>query len=427
MGSGAAKILTECAGMISDRAGIPIRLVRIVDINAPSVIAHSGLQPDLFAGGGKKLTSGEASQEIQKIITDTAINCVIETIGGTSDWLNKAMTDILKSGKHLITANKAMLAERGAGLSAAADAAGVSLGFEAAVCGAIPIIKNVLDSFSGDEIISITGIMNGTSNYILSKMQEENLDFDTALSQAQKAGYAEADPTLDIGGGDAGHKLCLLTRLAFGMDIPYETLPISGITAISPADIDFAAQINCAIRLVCHAEIKNDELYAAVRPAMVRKENFLSGISGALNAVQIHNRFAGTVLLNGKGAGSLETASAVISDTVCIARYPEKNVYSSRRAPVKKIPADFSHLPHAFILSFETKDTPGVAGLIATALGAHKINIDTVGHNRKNKDRTIFTVAVKPCPGTQLDAAVAEITNKNPGVIIGNPKIMPII
>ena len=213
---------------------------------------------------------------IKEIISSDEIDLVVETIGGTSDFVYNLCLKILNSGKHLVTANKALLAERGKAIFDAAEKNNVKIGFEAAVCGAIPIIKTIKESFTGDKILSVSGIMNGTSNYILTQMQNEKLEFNEALRMAQEKGYAEADPSLDINGGDAGHKLILLTKLAFGIDISMDELSISGIENITKEDIDFATEIDATIKLICYAKKVNGDIFATVKPMLVKSSNFLA-------------------------------------------------------------------------------------------------------------------------------------------------------
>jgi homoserine dehydrogenase len=331
----------------------------------------------------------------------------------------------LKSGKHLVTANKALLAERGEVLFSAAREAGLELGFEAAVCGAIPVIRVVKDSFAGDEVSSLSGIMNGTSNYVLSKMQAEDLSFQEALSLAQSAGYAEADPTLDIGGGDAGHKLALLIRLAFGRHVDYSKLSIRGIQDVSKGDIRAAKELDCAIKLICQAQLVDGVVHAAVSPMMVKQTNVLSRVNGATNAIRFMNRYSGEHILVGKGAGSLETGSAVVADIVFIARNAGNNIEASPNGHGDM--QNLDEIPFPYTLIFDTEDVPGITGLVATAIGDQGINIDTVGHNLHGKDVAVFCVETMPCTRNSVVRAIAEMQRRRPGVFRTEPKIYPVL
>ena len=204
VGGGVAQIISEINSDISKRAGTRIVLSKIVELCPASASKRFNIPLDLFCGGGKDLSGAEANQYIQEIVASDEIDLVVETIGGKSDFVYNLCLAILNSGKHLVTANKSLLAERGKTIFETAEAKNVKIGFEAAVCGAIPIIKTIQESFTGDKVLSVSGIMNGTSNYILTQMQNEKLEFGVALKMAQESGYAEADPALDINGGDAG-------------------------------------------------------------------------------------------------------------------------------------------------------------------------------------------------------------------------------
>jgi len=293
VGGGVARIITEMNNDLSVRARTKIELKKIVELCPAAASERFNLPLNMFCGGGKNLSGAEANEYIREIISSKEIDLVIETIGGKSDFVYNLCIDILNSGKHLVTANKALLAERGKEIFRTADSKNVKIGFEAAVCGAIPIIKTIQESFTGDKVLSVSGIMNGTSNYILTQMQNEKLEFNEALKLAQKCGYAEADPMLDINGGDAGHKLILLIKLAFGVDVSNNDLSISGIENITKEDIDFASEIDAKIKLICYAKQVNGEIYATVRPMLVKNSNFLAEVSGTTNAVRINNKYSG--------------------------------------------------------------------------------------------------------------------------------------
>lgn len=425
VGSGVAKIILEMQDELVERSNHSIRLVKIVDLFPQKSAAAYSLPLNLFAGGGKDLSKEEASKYIQEVIADTNIHLVVETIGGTSDFLLNVMLDAINSGKHVVTANKAILAEKGKAIFKAAKEKNVSLGYEASVCGAIPIIKAIRENFTGDKVKEISGIMNGTSNYILSKMQSEGLDFATALKGAQAAGYAEADPTLDISGGDAGHKLTILIRLAFGADINYSDLIIQGVQDITKEDLDFANEMGCTIKLICHAKKVKNKICAVVKPMMVKYDNFLSNVNGATNCVELHNKYSGRHFFVGAGAGSLETASSIVADIVFTAKYNGRIKSIPDVSSCELVSADESEFPYNII--FSTEDYPGITGLVTTCIGEQKINIDTVSHNRHNKAKAVFSVATMPCTLRQVKSAIELIKQKAPNILIEEPKVIPIL
>jgi homoserine dehydrogenase len=425
VGGGVAQIISEINNELSMRARTKIVLKQIVELCPATAAERFNLPLDLFCGGGKDLTGTEANQYTQEIISSKDIDLIVETIGGKSDFVYNLCLDILNSGKHLVTANKSLLAVRGKAIFETAEAKNVKIGFEAAVCGAIPIIKTIQESFTGDKVLSVSGIMNGTSNYILTQMQNEKLEFSEALKLAQDCGYAEADPTLDINGGDAGHKLILLIKLAFGIDVSKEDLSISGIEDTTKEDIDFASEIDAKIKLICYAKKVNGEIYATVRPMLVKNSNFLSDVSGATNAVRINNKYSGVHFLVGKGAGSTETAMSIVSDIVFIARYGDKihNIPAKQERNL----ADSRQFVFPYLITFHTGNIPGTTGFIATAIGKQEINIETVSHNRHSGEKAMFSVATMPCTLGQIEDAINDIRREKPGMLLSEPKIMPIL
>lgn len=425
VGSGVARILLEMENVLSDRSARPIRLSKIVDLSPNKKSELHNIPPDKFCGGGKDLTPEEASGYISEIINDSEIDLVVETIGGTGDYLLSVILDALNAKKHVVTANKAMLAERGSEIFEAAKRNGVTLGYEASVAGAIPVIKAIRESFSGDEVRAISGIMNGTSNYILSRMELEGLDFKPALKMAQKAGYAEADPTLDISGGDAAHKLAILIRLAFGKEIEYNDLMKEGIQDIDKEDIEIANEMECSIKLICYAKKVDGSIFASIKPMLVKRDNLLSRVHGATNCVELTNKYSGRHYLMGAGAGGPETASSIVADIVFTARY---GTVVDNSLPLSRLElVDADHFEFPYNITFCTEDRPGVTGIVTTAIGEQRINIDTVSHNRHNKKDAVFSVATMPCTMQQIRNAVASIRKNSPGLLKEEPKAFPIL
>jgi homoserine dehydrogenase len=423
VGGGVAKIMSEINHLLAERAGGPVAIKKIVELNPQAAMERFGLTPDAFCGGGKNLTKADTEKYIDEILHDPDIHLVVETVGGTSDFVYNLCLNVVRSGKHLVTANKALLAERGKAIFKTAEEKSVSVGFEAAVCGAIPIIKTIKESFTGDEINSVSGILNGTSNYILSRMLDDNLSFEQALKFAQEAGYAEADPTLDISGGDAAHKLIILIKLIFGLDISMKELDYQGIQNISVSDMEYAKEIDARFKLICFAKRDGKFLYASVCPMMVKNENILSGVSGATNAVRVINKYSGKHILIGAGAGSSETASSIVADILFIARYNSKmnHMLPSGKLQFKGL-AQYT-IP--YLVAFETEDRPGITGLVTTEIGRQHVNIYTVSHNRHVSDKAMFSIETQPCTIEQIQAAVSEIRSK--GVLKSEPRIYPIL
>jgi homoserine dehydrogenase len=425
VGGGVARILLEQKAPLRERVGRDVELARIVDLCPDLSAKRHGIPRALYAGDGAQLSPERAQAEIQRVLDDPSIDLVVEAIGGTDETILTVTRGVLERGKHLVTANKALLAVHGETLVRAARKSGKGIAYEAAVCGAIPIIKVLNEGFTGDEIRSISGILNGTTNYILSRMASEGQEFDDALREAQAKGYAEADPTLDVNGGDAGHKLTIVLRLAFGLDVDFDTLPRKGIDSITAGDVAFAAEMQGVIKLICHAQRVGDAVYSAVTPMIVKDTNLLSKIDGATNAVRVMGRYAGEVVLIGQGAGSLETGSSIVADIVFLARYGDRPLPQTPATGLQLRPLGELEMPYNIV--FETSDVPGITGIVATAIGRQHINIDTVSHNRHGNDNAEFAIATMACTRAQVDAAVRDIQQNHPGSLLSEPRVLPIL
>jgi homoserine dehydrogenase len=425
VGGGVARILLEQRDALRERVGREVELARIVDIFPRQSSQRHGVPRALYAGTTDELSPEQASAEIERTLADESIDLVVETIGGSGEPILRIARGVLESGKHLVTANKALLAKHGDELLRVAREQSRGLGYEAAVCGAIPIVKGLQECLTGDEILSISGIMNGTSNYILSQMASERQSFDAALADAQAQGYAEADPTLDVDGGDAGHKLTIVLRLAFGLDLAFEDVPRQGIDTITAGDVEFAREMGGVIKLICHGQRQGDAVYAAVRPMIVKRTNLLSKIDGATNAVRVIGRYAGEVVEIGQGAGGPETGSAIVSDIVFLARHGEVAAHAPARGGLHLRPLGEIAMPYNIV--FETADVPGITGIVATAIGKQDININTVSHNRHEREHAEFAIATMPCTRAQVERAVCDIQENHPGSLLSEPRILPIL
>ena len=371
VGTGIAKILIENAGILSSRVGASLKLVRGADL-------------DIEKDRGISFDKGVLTTDPYAVVNDPEIQIVLEMIGGETiakDLILKA----IDNGKHIVTANKALLAKHGNSLFAAAAKKGVVIAFEPSVGGCMPIIKTLRESLVGNNIASITGILNGTCNYILSRITNEGISFEDALAQAQAEGFAEADPTLDIGGFDTAHKLAILSALAYGMEIDYDHIYIEGITRITAMDIEFAAQSGYAIKLLAITKLDGGAVEARVHPTMIPFDNPLSNVDGSMNAVTITGDCVGDMMIYGHGAGMMPTASAAISDAVDIARSllagkpPGVPMMSFQAGQIKNIPVSpISDISTEYYVRLSAKDRPGVLSKISGILGDHDISIKSV-------------------------------------------------
>ncbi len=314
-----------------------------------------------------------------KLAADPDIDCFVELIGGEDGVARRAVETALRAGKHVVTANKALLAHHGFELAKLAEENNVALNFEAAVAGGIPVIKTVREALVGNQVRRVSGILNGTCNYILSKMQEERRPFADVLKEAQAAGYAEADPTFDIGGFDAAHKLALLTSLVFGTRVAFDEIHIEGIQSITAADIDAADELGYRIKLLGVATLTDSGIESRVTPVMIPIEAAIAGVSGVTNAVALDADFAGNLLLVGPGAGAKATASSVASDIVDIAAgfvMPPFGVPSSRLQPYKR--AKLGERKGDYYIRFSAFDRPGVMAAITKRMAEQEVSLDSI-------------------------------------------------
>ncbi len=377
VGTGVAKLLIENKELLTARVGAHLNLKWVADI-------------DIETDRGIRFPDGVFIKDAQKVVDDPDIDIMIEMIGGegiAKDLILKA----IENGKHVVTANKALLAAQGNELFAAAAQKGVDLAFEASVGGCMPTIKSMRESLVGNHIKAMTGILNGTCNYILSKITDEGISFKEALDEAQNQGYAEADPTLDVEGFDTAHKIAILAALAYGMEINLNDVYIEGISRITPLDIAFAEQFGYRIKLLAISKFENDRVEARVHPTMIPFDNLLTSIKGTVNAITVSADAVGDILLYGHGAGMMPTASAVLSDIVDIAR----NILSGtvRRVPalsyqrenIRKIPIlPIDDLVTHYYFRFSALDRPGVLSTISGILGKYGISLQSV-HQKGRK------------------------------------------
>jgi homoserine dehydrogenase len=371
IGSGVVKILETNGDIIKKRLGTEIEVIKIADL-------------DISTDRGMKIDQSILTTNVLELVNDSEIDIIVELIGG----YEPARTLILESisnGKHIVTANKALLAKHGDEVFSTANHKQVSIGFEASVGGAIPIIRSIRESFVANKINNIEGIVNGTANYILSKMSDEHCSFDLALQEAQEKGFAEADPTFDIEGIDSAHKIVILTRLAYGTSINFDDINIQGISGISSEDIECAREFGYRIKLLAISKYNGESVDVRVHPAMIPHSHPMANVNGVFNAVRLCDDLMGENVLVGHGAGSLPTGSAVVADIVQIARdilSGSKNRVSSQsfqNNEMKSIPImNIKDIHSEYFLRFSVLDNPGVLSRISGILGSYSIGILSV-------------------------------------------------
>jgi homoserine dehydrogenase len=364
IGSGVVKLLQDHAALLDRRVGARLRIKWIAEIGTPRVPVDP------------KLLTTDAMQ----VLNDPQVDIVVELIGGTTVARNLCLEAVTK-GKHLVTANKALLAEHGLEIYQEAAAKRVDLGFEASVCGAIPILRAVREGLVANQIQSIMGIVNGTTNYILTKMTDSGMAFGDVLAEAQAKGYAEADPTLDVGGLDAAHKLQILSSLAYNGYVRFSDIYIEGIQKMDVADIGFARELGYRIKLLAIAKEDQGELEVRVHPTMIPDSHLLASVGGVYNAVHIRGDSAGSLMFSGRGAGQMPTASSVMADIVEIAH----NIIFHRPSRASLLPTaamgegisirPMERIRSRYYLRVMAVDKPGVLSAVSGVLGEHNISI----------------------------------------------------
>jgi len=401
VGTEVARLITEQASDLRARVGRPLELVGIA---VRRLNRHRpGIDRDLL------------TTDAQSLVSRDDVDLVIEVIGGIEPARSLILT-ALEHGASVVTANKVLLAEDGAALFAAAEQAHADLYFEAAVAGAIPIIRPLRESLVGDEITSVIGIVNGTTNFILDRMDSEGAGFDEALAEAQELGYAEADPTADVEGFDAAAKAAILASLAFHSRVRAADVYREGITEVTTADVASAREIGCVVKLLAICQLSplgpgGEERTVSVRvhPAMIPRSHPLAGVGGAYNAIFVESQSAGRLMFYGPGAGGSPTASAVLGDLVTVARNrvrgavgPGESSYAAR--PVVSIGSVVTR----YHLSLEVADVAGVLATIAQSFAEHEVSIQTVRQNGRGADAQLVIVT-HPATDAALSATVEAL------------------
>ncbi len=334
----------------------------------------------------KSLDSKLLTSKPSDVLKDPSIDLVIELVGGVA-LAKKFVLEAFRNGKDVVTANKALLAEEGESIYKEAKKLGRQIFFEASVGGGIPVIKSLREGLAANHIHSILGIINGTSNYILTQMSQHGVDFDVALQEAQAKGYAELDPTFDIEGVDAAHKIAILARYSFEQKIPFKSVDCEGIKHISQHDIDFAKRFGYSIKLLAIAKKQKDGIEARVQPTLLPNNHILAKVDGSFNAILFEGDEVGEVLLYGKGAGPEPTASAVLSDVIDWAKGIRSNLPRTSKSQVKV--KSISSILSRYYLRFSVIDKPGTLSYISGILGKHNVSISNVIQTEKKSGTTV--------------------------------------
>jgi len=404
VGGGTFTVLQRNQEEITRRAGRPIRI---------SVVADKNLElAKQVTGGACRLTDDAFA-----VVADPEVDIVVELIGGYG-VAKELVLKAIENGKHVVTANKALLATHGNEIFAAAQKKGVMVAFEAAVAGGIPIIKALREGLTANRIEWIAGIINGTTNFILSEMRDKGLPFETVLREAQRLGYAEADPTFDVEGVDAAHKLTIMSAIAFGIPMQFDKCHIEGITKLQAEDIRYAEQLGYRIKLLGITKRKPDGVELRVHPTLIPSKRLIANVEGAMNAVLVKGDAVGATLYYGKGAGAEPTASAVIADLVDVTRMhtadPEHRVPHLAFQPdaVKAIPVlAMGEVETSYYFRMRVEDRPGVLADITRILADQQISIDAMIQREpaEGEEQTDIIMLTHLTREKNMEAAVARI------------------
>ncbi len=414
IGSGVARLLLENGPRITRHAGMPVELVRIVD-------------KDLTTPRDVKVPKNLLTDDLDRVIDDPEISTVVQLIGGLEP-ARSIMLKLLESGKDVVTANKALLAEHGPELFERARQLGRSIAFEASVAGGIPVIAAISESLTANQIQSINAILNGTSNFILGRMDEQGSDYAAAVAEAQQRGYAEADPTMDVDGTDAAQKLAILAHLAFGASVDWRQIPRTGIDTVDVADMRYAKELGYRIKLLAVAKLVPEGLELHVSPTLVRQGTPLAEVRGAYNAIRVVGDAVGRVFFQGLGAGQMPTASAVVADLISTVvgrmdiTFRTLELWSDTREARVRV-RDPSEVPGRFYLRLNIDDRPGVLAEIAGILGQNEISIASViQHETPEETDTIapLVIMTHQAPEGAMEKAlqaINQLTVVHPGTM----------
>ncbi|HEX7666617.1 MAG TPA: homoserine dehydrogenase [Polyangiaceae bacterium] len=365
VGGGVVRLLRDNAESLETRVGAPLEIVR-------------ALVRDPAKERVPELAKSALTTNPEDVLGDASLDLVVEVMGGV-DPAKTYVDRAIAAGKSVVTANKMLLALHGPEIVAHAAKVGVDLAFEGAVGGGIPVIRTLRESLASDQIAELSGIVNGTCNFVLTRMRQDGLSFTAAVKEAQQLGYAEADPTLDVGGHDAAHKLVVLAMLAFGAKVHHEAVHTEGIEKIESSDHDFVARFGYAIKHLAIGRDRGDAVELRVHPTLVPRDTAIANVNGVLNAIAIEGRALGPCLLSGRGAGDMPTAVSVVADLVDVARARHSGKQGNLARAVRlrdRTVASIDDVECAHYLRFKVFDRPGVLAKIASALGEAKVSIE---------------------------------------------------
>jgi len=368
VGSGVARLLLEQPDRLAARAGRPLALRRIV-------------VRDIHKQRPLRLPRELVTNDLQTVLRDPNIQLAVEVVGGV-DWAKQAVLSLLAAGKDVVTANKALLALHGAEVFDVARQHGRAVAFEASVAGGVPIVAALAQSLAANQILSLQGILNGTCNFILTSMTEKGVPYAEALAEAQRRGYAEADPTLDVDGTDAAHKLAILAQIAFGVNVPLSAIARRGIADIDTIDIHFAGELGYVVKLLAESYLMDNQLALHVSPVLLRKQAPLALVRGAYNAILVVGDAVGDTLYYGQGAGQMPTASAVTADIIDMAvgraqqTFHTLRLWSGGRDHLKLRPPEA--VRSRYYMRLLVDDRPGVLAEVTSVLAQHQISISSV-------------------------------------------------
>jgi homoserine dehydrogenase len=371
VGAGVVKVIDENKSLIEKRLGCPLILKKVCDL-------------DITTDRGVFLDKGILTTRVEDLLNDPEISIIIELIGGIEP-AKSIILSAMEKGKHVVTANKALLAHHGAELMESAFRNQVDISFEGSVGGGIPIIRSIKEGLAANRINSILGILNGTANYILTKMTDEGGKFQDILKEAQDRGFAEADPSLDIEGIDTAHKLAILVSLSYGIKVNFASIYTEGISRITPLDIEYTKELGYRIKLLAISKGTDSEIEARVHPTLIPAAHLLSKVDGTFNAIFLTGDAVGSTLFYGRGAGRMPTASAVVGDIIEIARSILKGItqrvptFSFQRESLQEMKVkDINDISTRYYLRFSAQDQPGVLSKISGILGKYGISISSV-------------------------------------------------
>lgn len=419
VGAGAVEVLQKNSDLIMRRLGGMIRVKKVADL-------------DIETERSISLEPGVLTPDVDDILNDPEISIVVELIGGiepAKSFILRAM----KNGKHVVTANKALLALHGAELFDAAKRSGKDLMFEASVGGAIPIIRSIKEGLAANRITGLVGILNGTANFIMTSMTKDSKPFNRVLKEAQGLGIAESDPTLDIEGWDAAHKIAILASLAFGTPVPFEDVYVEGIKNISPVDIEYASNFGYCIKLLAIAGYDGKKVEIRVHPAMIPYDSMLANVNGSFNALSIHNNAADEIFLYGRGAGSLPTGSAVAGDIIELARQimlnietrvPSHGFQHDSVIPLSVKPMEQVYSKYYFRINAD--DKPGVLSSISGLLGMAGISIESVLQKGRN-DKAGVPIVIFTHEAMEKDVRSAILEIERLKVVNGHVRLIRIM